>query len=67
MIFIIDLAICIHIIIFKAKCPNSENYIFDTGSVMIARSFKLRSPVFKSRPGTVSDQVTIIMWGARPG
>ncbi len=36
-------------------------------SVSWALSSKLRSPGFKSWPGTVGGLVTIIMWGARPG
>ncbi len=32
-----------------------------------ALASKLRSPGFKSRPGTVGGPVTIIIWGARPG
>ncbi len=36
-------------------------------SVKRALSSKLRGPEFKSRPGTVGGQVTIIMWSAQTG
>ncbi len=46
-------------------------YIYAYGglvsSVGRALASKLRGPGFKSRPGTMGCQVTIIMWGARPG
>ncbi len=36
-------------------------------TVRRALASKLRSPGFKSRPGTVGGPVTILMWGAWPG